>query len=111
MTIEEKYNLTLLIINKSGFTDKDAVQSIAECINNNRFVFEVINRDIVLFLTWHDDLIDGKKHIFFNNLWIEPKYRNYKSLIKLRKIFRILLKDASKYYWFNSRREKVINRR
>lgn len=111
MNTEEKYNLAMLVILKSGFNTKDAVQSIADCIEHNRFLIHIFNGEMILFLTWHQDLIEGNKHIFFNNLWIDPDYREFSSLLRLRKIFRYLLKDVKKYYWFNSRREKVINRR
>lgn len=112
MTTEEKYNLAFDIINRVGVdSDKNAVISIAECIKNERFFYEISQGNIVLFLTWEDNIIDGKRYIFINNLWIASNYRSSKTLIRIRKIIKYILKDVYKFYWHNRKKDKMIYRR
>lgn len=112
MTVEEKYTLAMDIIKKYGVEkDKDIVMSIAECIKNNRFFIEYSEGKLVLFITWNIDLIDGKRQVFLNNLWIEPSYRNKNTLTRLRRVAKYLFKDIHKFYWFNIKKQKLIDRR
>lgn len=112
MNIEEKYNLAFDIIQRAGVADdKDTVISIADCIKNNRFFYEIYSNKIVLFLTWEDNIIDGKRYIFVNNLWIEPSYRDSKTLIKVRTALKFLIQNVYKFYWFNRQKDKMIYRR
>lgn len=111
MTIEEKYNLAMDVIKRANIeSDKDVILSIADCIKNNRFFVEYHVGNMILFLTWEDNLIDGKRYIFVNNLWIEPNYRSYKSLVKIRGALKYLLKNVYKFYWFNREKQKMIYR-
>lgn len=111
MDVEEKYNLAFDIIKRGGFSEnKDVVTSIAEGIKNNTFFIEYSQGNIVLFLTWKEDKIEGNKYIFINNLWIEPIYRNSKTLVRLRKIIKYLLCPVHKFYWYNRKKEKLIYR-
>lgn len=111
MTIEEKYNLAIDIVKRADvINDKDAVISIADCIKNNRFFIEYNEGKIVIFLTWEDNLIDGKRYIFINNLWIEPEYRNKQTLVRVRTALKYLLKYVYKFYWHNRKKDKVIYR-
>lgn len=112
MTIEEKYNLAIDVIKRAGVTnDQNAVISIAECIKNNRFFIEYNHGNIVVFLTWEDNIIDGKRYIFVNNLWIEPSYRSHKTLTRIRTALKFLLRDVYKFYWHNRKKDKMIYRR
>lgn len=112
MTIEEKYNLAVDIITRSGFEhDRDIVISISDCIKNNRFFIEYSEGKIVLFLTWEDNLIDGKRYIFINNCWIEPSYRKITTLTRLRKVLRYLLGDVHRFYWHDRKKDKMVYRR
>lgn len=112
MTIEEKYTLAMEIISKEDVPkDKDAVVSIAECIKNNRFFYEIVNGNIVLFLTWEDSFIDKKRYIFVNNLWVSPIYRSSKTLLRIRGALKYLLKDVYNFYWFNREKQKMVYRR
>lgn len=111
MDIEEKYNLAMDIINRWGADkNKEIAVSIAEGIKNDKFFIEYSDGKIVLFLTWKDNLIDRKRYIFINNLWIEPEYRNSKTLLRLRKIAKYLLGDVYKFYWHNYKKDKMIYR-
>lgn len=112
MTQEEKYTLAFEIIKKYGVEkDQDIVVSIAESIKNNRFFVEYSQGKMILFITWHDDIIDGKHKIFLNNLWIEPEYRNRNTLTRLRRVSKYLFKNVDKFYWFNLKKQKLIDRR
>lgn len=112
MSAEEKYNLAMEIISKEDVPkDKDTVVSIAECIKSNRFFYEMSDGNIVLFLTWEDNVIDFKRYIFVNNLWIAPGYRSSKTLTRVRTALKFLLKGVYKFYWHNRKKDKVIYRR
>lgn len=111
MNIEEKYTLAMDIITRANVVaDRDIVLSIADCIKNNRFFIEYNEGKIVLFLTWEDNLIDGKRYIFVNNLWIEPTYRNVNTLTRIRFALKYLLRNVYKFYWFNHKKQKMIHR-
>ncbi len=111
MTTEEKYNLAMEIVSKEEIPkDMDIVKSIADNIKNDRFFIEYNADKIVLFLTWEDNLIDGKRYIFVNNLWIEPEYRSSKTLTRIRFSLKYLLQDVYKFYWFNRKKQKMIYR-
>jgi hypothetical protein len=113
MNIDEKFNLAIDIINRIGVAeDKEAVVSIADCIKNNRFFYEMSEGKIVLFLTWSDDIIDGKRYIFVNNLWIEPSYRAQNTLVRVRTALKYLLgKSVYRFYWHDRKKDKVVYRR
>lgn len=112
MTAEEKYNLAMDIVIRAGIEkDKNAVISIADCIKNNRFFYEIVEGNIILFLTWEDNIIDGKRYIFVNNLFIDPENRNRNTLLRIRFALKYLLKDVHKFYWFNHKKQKMIYRR
>lgn len=112
MTIEEKYTLAMDIITRAHVVrEKDIAISIANCIKNNRFFIEYSEGNIVLFLTWEDNLIDGKRYIFINNLWIEPSYRSTRTLTRIRFALKYLLKNVYRFYWHNKRKDKLIYRR
>lgn len=111
MTVEEKYNLAFNIIKRADVAaDKEAVISIADCIKNDRFFYEIVEGKIVLFLTWEDNLIDRKRYIFVNNLWVDPNYRSAKTLVRIRGALKYLLKNVYKFYWHNRKKDKVIYR-
>lgn len=111
MTTEEKYTLAMDIITRSAVQDdKNAVLSIAECIKNNRFFIEYNQGNMILFLTWEDNLIDGKRYIFVNNLWIDPNHRRAEALLRIRGALKFLLKRVYKFYWFNREKQKMIYR-
>lgn len=112
MTIEEKINLASDIIIRAKIeSDKNAVISIAECVKRDRFFIEYSQGNIVLFLTWEDNLIDGKRYIFINNLWIEPSYRSPKTLIRVRTALKYLLGNVYKFYWHDRKKDKMVYRR
>lgn len=111
MTIEEKYKLAMEIVTKQDVPkSKDVVSSIAEGIDSGRFLYELSESKIVLFLTWEDSQIDGKRYIFVNNLWIDPTYRSAKTLTRVRTVLKYLLKGVHKFYWFNREKQKMIYR-
>lgn len=111
MNIEEKLNLAFDIIKRAEVSeDKDAVWSIADCIKNERFFIEYNEGKIVIFLTWEDNQIDGKRYIFVNNLWIEPSYRSPKTLVRVRTVLKYLLINVYKFYWHNRQKDKMIYR-
>lgn len=111
MNTDEKYHLTFDIIKRAGFeTDRDVVLSIAECVKSDRFFYELVDGNIVLFLTWEDNSIDGKRYIFVNNCFIEPSYRSVKTLVRVRKALKYLLRNVYKFYWFNRKKQKMIYR-
>lgn len=111
MTVEEKRNVAFYIIKSAGIeSDRDAVLSIANCVKNDRFFMELVEGKIAMFLTWEDDLIDGKRSIFFNNCWVDPKYRNTNRLLKIKRLFRLVFTNVYKFYWHNNRRNKMIER-
>lgn len=111
MTAEDKYNLAMDIVTRAQIEkDKDAVISIAESIKNDRFFYEIIEGNKVLFLTWQDNIIDGKRYIFVNNLFIDPLYRSNKTLLRIRFALKYLLGDVYKFYWFNRKKQKMIYR-
>ncbi len=111
MTVEEKYNLAMEILSKSDVPkDEEAALSIASGIKEDRFFYELLDGKIVLFLTWKDGLIDNKRYIFVNNLWIDPIYRSNKTLTRIRTVLKYLLRDVYKFYWFNRKKQKMIYR-
>lgn len=111
MDTEEKYNLAMDIITRTGYqNDKDIALSIAEGIKKNQFFVEYNSGNMVLFLTWEDNKIDGKRYIFVNNLWIEPNYRSKNTLVRIRSALKFLLKNVYKFYWFNREKQKMIYR-
>lgn len=111
MNTEEKYNVAMDIIQRAGFQDdKEVIFSIASCIKHNRFFIEYDQGNIAIFLTWEDNLIDNKRYIFVNNLWIEPNYRSIKTLIRVRNVLRYILGKVHKFYWFNREKQKMIYR-
>lgn len=111
MTTDEKYTLTMYIIKEAEVeNDRNIVISIAECVKNNRFFVEYNEGNIVLFLTWEDNLIENKRYIFVNNLWIDPAYRNKNTLIKIRFALKYLLSNVYKFYWHNRKKDKLIYR-
>lgn len=112
MNIDEKYNLAFDIIKRAGVQgDDDAIRSIADCIKNNRFFIEYNQGNMVLFLTWEDNLIDGKRYIFINNLWIDPIHRSPKALIRVRGALKYLLKGVYRFYWHDKKKDRMIYRR
>lgn len=113
MNTEDKYNLAFDIVKRVGVEqDKDIVVSIADCIKNDRFFVELSEGKIVLFLTWEDNRIDGKRYIFINNLWIEPSYRSQNTLVRVRSVLKFLLgKSVHRFYWHDRKKDKVIYRR
>lgn len=112
MDIEEKYNLAIDIAQKWGVdNNKENVISIAEGIKNDRFLVEYHAGKVVIFFTWEDSLIDHKRYIFIKDLWIEPEYRKSSTLLRLRKIMRLLLPEVYRYYWFDRKKQKMVYRR
>lgn len=112
MTTEEKYNLTFSIIKKVGLEeDRNSILSIVECVKENRFLVALSDNKIVIFLTWEDNKIEGKRYIFVNNLWVEPEYRNSTTLTRIRIVLKYLLKNVYKFYWHNKKRDKIVYRR
>lgn len=112
MELEDKYNLAFDIIKKyKAEEDKGIVLSIANSIKENRFFVEYREEKIVLFITWQEENIDGKKRIFLNNLWVEENYRNKNTLTRLRKVRKYLFRGINKFYWFNRKKQKLIDRR
>ena len=111
MNAEEKYTIAMEVITKAKVeSDKNIVLSIAECIKNNRFFIEYNEGKMVLFLTWEDNQIDGKRYIFVNNLWIEPSYRNTNTLTRIRFALKYLLTGVHKFYWHNRKKQTMIYR-
>lgn len=112
MLIEEKYNLAMEIVHKKDVPkDIETAESIAEGIKNDRFFIEIVDKKIVLFLTWKDNLIDNKRYIFINNLWIDPEFRKSTSLLKIKKYLKMILDNVYRFYWFNREKQKMIYRR
>lgn len=110
MTQVEKYNIANEIIKRIGITEKDIVESIAFCILYDRFYYELKDGQITKFLTWEDSLIDGKRYIYFNNLWINPGFRRTFNISALRKRFRDLFPGVQ-FYWFDRKRQVLVYRR
>lgn len=109
---EDKYTIAMEVITKAGVEkDKDTVLSIAESIRDNRFLIEYNNGNMVVFVTWADSLIDGKRYIFVNNCWVDPVFRSAQTLIRIRTVIKFLLKGVYKFYWHNRKKEKMIYRR
>ena len=112
MTIDEKYNIAFDIIKRAGVSDnQDAVLSIAECVKDERFFYEMSEGKIVLFLTWEDNIIDNKRYIFVNNCWIEPEYRGQTTLVRARTALKYILGNVYRFYWHDKKRDKVVYRR
>jgi len=112
MTLEEKINLAFDIIKRAGIQDnEDAVLSIADCVKHDRFFYEVNQGKIVVFLTWEDNRIDGKRYIFVNNCWVEPSYRSQNVLVRVRTALKYVLGDVYKFYWHDRKKDKLIYRR
>lgn len=112
MTIDDKYRLAFDIIKRfNAENNKDVVISVSEGIKNERFFYELYEGNVVLFLTWEDNFIDGKRYIFVNNLWIDPSYRKANTLSRLRILKKYLFKGVHNFYWFNKEKEKMIYRR
>lgn len=111
MDIEEKYKLAFDIIQRSGVDkDKEIVLSIADSIKNDRFFIETTDDKVILFLTWEDNLIDEKRYIFVNNLWIDPEFRKVTSLLKIKTCLKMILRNVYKFYWHNRQKDKMIYR-
>ena len=111
MNTDEKYNLAMDISQKWGVDNKEDVISIAQGIKEDRFLVEYDGTTVALFLTWKDNLIDGKRYIFVNNCWVEPEYRNYKTLLKAKTLLKYILGDVYKFYWHNRKKNKMVYRR
>lgn len=111
MTIDEKYALALDMVIKLGVeNDKDSVFSIASCVKDNRVFLEYFEGKVVLFLTWVDSSIDGKRYIFINNLWIDKSYRSPNTLVRVRTALRYLLGNVYKFYGHDKKKDKVVYR-
>lgn len=111
MDIDVKVALTLKIIDvTNSYNNKDACESIATCIRDDRFLVEIKNEEIILFVTWEQDIIDGKEKIYVNNCWIDKKHRKPNSLLMLRKIFRDKLNKDGNLWWHNTKRDKLVER-
>lgn len=105
--IDTKIKIEILkeVIIKSGMSNnKDVIDSMAEAVKNNNFLFEIIDNEVVKFVTWYPT---GDK-ILVNNLWVDSKYRHKDSLLIIRKYLRNLYKTG---VWFNRKKQKMIERR
>jgi hypothetical protein len=90
--------------------DKNHVDTLVLSVMNDRFLFELQNNEIVAFVTWKNpQIINGKNTVFIENLWIDPRYRNFKYGLKIRTLLRNMFKDT-KGIWFNRRKQKMIER-
>lgn len=98
------------VITKSGFdNNKEIIDSMADAVIKGNFLFQLIDNEVVKFVTWIPQEIDGKNKVFVNNLWIDPRYRDCNTLLGIRKILRNMFK-GSKFIWFNRRKQKLIER-
>lgn len=100
------------VLVKSGFDkDKNVIDSMAECVINDRFLFELNNNEVIAFVTWEEPQeIDNKKLVFVNNLWIDDKYKNRDIVLRIRTQLRNILK-VDRYTWFNRKKQKSVDRR
>lgn len=100
------------VLIKSGFDkDKNVIDSMAECVMNDRFLFELENNEVIAFVTWEKPQeVDSKKWVFVNNLWIDSRYRNRDIVIRIRTQLRNILKDT-RATWFNRKKQKSVDRR
>lgn len=103
----DKLKLSTDVINIWKVKTKEEVESIADCILNNRFIFEYRDDHLVKFLSWEVHSIRGTQYVFFNNLLIDRDNRDKKFLLSLRKLFR---GKNVKFWWRNRKREKFIER-
>lgn len=93
------------VLVKSGMSHrKDVIESMAEAVRKNNFLYEIYNNEIIKFVTWYPT---GDK-ILVNNLWIDPRHRNKDSLWIIRNNLRSLYKSA---FWFNRKKNKMIERK
>lgn len=99
------------VLIKSGQSNnKDVIDSIAESVMNDRFIFELNNNEVIVFVTWKvPQEIDGKNKIFINNLWIDSRYRNKDYVLKIRTSLRNIFGNTSGV-WFNRKKQKMIER-
>lgn len=98
------------VLQKSGFDkNKDVVDSVANAVMRGDFLFELQDNEVIKFVTWQSQTIDGKKKTFVGNLWIDPRYRNRDSILEIRTHLRNILKD-SRWIWFNRKKQKIVER-
>lgn len=99
------------MLNKSGqSSNKNTVNGICSAVMGDRFLYELENNDLVAFVTWElPQSIDGKNKVFVENLWIDPRHRNGKYLLRIRTLLRNMFRDTSGI-WFNRKKQVLIER-
>lgn len=96
--------------NSGQENNKKTVDAIFLAVNNDRFLFELQNNKIVIFVTWSiPQNINGRNIVFIENLWIDPEYRKRKYLVSIRTIFRRMFPNTIGI-WFNRKKQKMIER-
>ena len=99
------------VLQKSGFdNDKKAFDSVVAAVMNDRFLFQLDNNEVIVFVSWEKpQIVDVKRKVFVNNFWIDPRYRNGRYSFKIRTTLRNMFKDT-KGIWFNRKKQKLVER-
>lgn len=109
-TNDFKLHLATQVIQKWDAKEEDDVRSIANAIREDRCIFQMQGGELKFFLSFEIDNIEGKNHVFFQNLWVSPELRLTKVLVCLKPTLRKLFPTAHKFYWFNRKKQKMIER-
>lgn len=109
MDVKEAKNVLIAIVLSQPGLDcsGDYKESISRLVHQGNFFATGAGQRLDKFFTWEEDTIDGKLHIYVNNLWIHPVNRNKNSLLFVRKFLKTLYPNVYKGYWWNTKRELI----